>query len=69
MSTTSVPVPDDDDDEDEWAVGGMTTRGGNEVLGQNLPQNNLLHHKHMNWPGMESEPPRWRAGDWPPGLW
>jgi hypothetical protein len=37
----------DDDDDDEWAVDGMPAVGGNEVLGQNLSQIHLVHHKHM----------------------
>jgi hypothetical protein len=44
--------------------------GETEVLGENLPQCHFVHHKsHMTWPGLESEPQRWKAGDYPPELW
>ena len=32
---------------------------------QILSQRHFFHYKsHINWPGIESEPPRWEAGDW-----
>jgi hypothetical protein len=41
----------------EWRLAGET-----EVLGENLPQRQYIHHKsHMTWPGLE--PPLWEAND------
>jgi hypothetical protein len=38
--------------------------GETEVLGENLPQRQFVHHKfHMARPGFEPEPLRWEAGD------
>jgi hypothetical protein len=43
----------------EWRLGGK-----NELLGENLPQGHVGHHKsHMAWPGLETGPPRWEASD------
>jgi hypothetical protein len=49
----------------EWELAGET-----EVLGENLPQCPLVHHKfHMTLPGLELGPPSWEAGDQRPELW
>jgi hypothetical protein len=41
----------------EWELAGET-----EVLGENLPQCNFVHHKyHMTWPGLEPGPPLWET--------
>jgi hypothetical protein len=41
----------------EWELAGET-----EVLGENLPRRNFVHHKtYMAWPRLEPGPPRW---DW-----
>jgi hypothetical protein len=43
----------------EWKLLGET-----EVVGENMPQWHFVHHKsHMAWPELESQPPRWEAGD------
>jgi hypothetical protein len=38
--------------------------GETEVLGENLPQRHVVHHKYlMTRPGFEPGPPRWEASD------
>jgi hypothetical protein len=38
--------------------------GGTEVLGGDLPQCRVVHHKsNIACPGLEPRPPRWEAGD------
>ena len=49
----------------EWYWQGRT-----ELLGEKLVTCHFVRNKsHMNWPGIETEPPRWEAGDWPPDPW
>jgi hypothetical protein len=43
----------------EWELAGET-----EILGENLPQLHIVHHKyHMTWPGLERGPPWWEVSD------
>jgi hypothetical protein len=52
-----VPAPDDR--KIEWELPGET-----EVLGENLPQCQFIHHKsHMTWTDLEPWSPRWEADD------
>jgi hypothetical protein len=37
--------------------------GETEVLGENLPQCRLVHHKPHMLPGREPRPPLWEASD------
>jgi hypothetical protein len=42
----------------EWRLAGET-----EVMGENLPQCQFVHHKsHMTWPGMEFGTPQRESG-------
>lgn len=39
------------------------------ILGGNLPQCQIVHSKsHINLPGLETGPPRWEAGEYPPDV-
>jgi hypothetical protein len=41
------------------AIGGMKIGKGTEVLGENLPECHLVHHKsYMTSPGLDPGPPR-----------
>jgi hypothetical protein len=48
----------------EWELAGET-----EALGKPEPQYRFVHHNsHIIWPGIEPEPPMWKAGDLQPEL-
>jgi hypothetical protein len=55
-----VPAPGDCEDGEfvEWMA------GETEVLRENLPRRQFVHHKsHLTGPGIEPGPPRWEASD------
>jgi hypothetical protein len=59
------PAPDDTmmmmivEQSVEWELAGES-----EVLGGNLPQCHIVHHKsHMAWPELEPGSSLWEAGD------
>jgi hypothetical protein len=52
-------VDDDECGAVEWELAAET-----EVLGENRPHCNFIHHKsHMTLPEIELGPPRWEPGD------
>jgi hypothetical protein len=52
------------DDGDCGAIGGMKIDRETEVLGENLPQHHIAHHKfHMKRPGFELGVPWWKTSD------
>jgi hypothetical protein len=56
-------VPASGDCED-GEFSGMKIAGETEVLGENLPQHQFVHHKfYLTRPGLEPRPPRWEASD------
>jgi hypothetical protein len=55
-----VPAPGDYDD---GKIGGMMIARETEVLGENLPQCSVVHHKPHLLPGREPGPPLWEASD------
>jgi hypothetical protein len=51
-------------DGDCGPIAGMKISRETEVLGENLPQRCIIHHKsHMNGPRLEPGPSRWEASD------
>jgi hypothetical protein len=55
----TVPASDD-----RWCVWNSELAREREVVGENLPQCHLVHHKsYMTWPGHEPGQPWWEAGE------
>jgi hypothetical protein len=45
-------------------IGGMKIGRATEVLGENLSQRYIVHHKsHITKPGFDPGPPRWETSD------
>ena len=51
-----------------WSSGEMMITGEKKNYAEiNLSQCYFIHYKsHLDWPGNESDSPRWKAGDLPP---
>jgi hypothetical protein len=63
-SAPEWPIVTAPGDYDDGEFGGMKTRRGTEILGENLPQLHFVHHKsHLTRHGLEPGPPRWEASD------
>jgi hypothetical protein len=63
-SATEWPIVPSPGDCDDGEVGGMKIDRETEVLGENLPQRHIVHHKtHLTRPGLKPGLLRWKASD------